>query len=77
MANNKTQDKYHIPFIPSLVDNLILKKIKAATGGNIRLLLNGGSPISGETQRFITNTIAPTSHLPYNHHYRNGIYTFQ
>ena len=51
--------KYHIPFIPSLVDNLILKKIKAATGGNIRLLLNGGSPISGETQRFITNTIAP------------------
>lgn len=52
-----TSKKYHIPFLPSLIDNLIFKKIKAATGGNIRIMLNGGSPISGETQRFINNTI--------------------
>lgn len=51
--------RFHIPFIPSLVDNLIFKKIKAATGGNLRIMLNGGSPISGETQRFISNTIGP------------------
>lgn len=51
--------KYHIPFVPSLVDNLIFKKIRAATGGNIKVMLNGGSPLSGETQRFITNTIGP------------------
>lgn len=49
--------KYYIPFIPSLVDTLIFKKIKQATGGQIRLMLNGGSPINAETQRFITNTI--------------------
>jgi long-chain acyl-CoA synthetase len=54
-----TSKKYHIPFIPSLVDSLIFKKIKAATGGNLRLMLNGGSPLSGETQRFISNTMGP------------------
>lgn len=52
-----TSKKYHIPLIPSLIDSVIFKKIKLATGGNIRLMLNGGSPISGETQRFINNTI--------------------
>jgi long-chain acyl-CoA synthetase len=54
-----TAKKYHIPLVPSLVDTLIFKKIKLATGGCIRLMLNGGSPISSETQRFITNTIGP------------------
>lgn len=55
----ETSKKYHIPLIPSLIDSIIFKKIKAATGGNIRIMLNGGSPISGETQRFINNTIGP------------------
>lgn len=50
--------KYYIPFVPSLIDTLIFKKIKQATGGQLRLVLNGGSPINSETQRFITNTIA-------------------
>lgn len=55
----ETSKKYHIPLVPSLVDTVIFKKIKAATGGHIRYMLNGGSPLSGETQRFITNTIGP------------------
>lgn len=54
-----TSKKYHIPILPSLIDNLIFKKIKSATGGQMRLMLNGGSPLSGETQRFISNTIGP------------------
>lgn len=49
--------KYHIPFIPSLVDSVIFKKIKAATGGQLRLALNGGSPLNTETQKFLTNTL--------------------
>lgn len=52
-----TSKKYYIPFIPNLIDTLIFKKIKAATGGQLRLMLNGGSPINAETQRFLTNTI--------------------
>ncbi|OWB57671.1 hypothetical protein B5S28_g3635 [[Candida] boidinii] len=50
--------KYYIPGT-SIIDNLIFKKVKEATGGNLKLLLNGGSPISGSTQRFITTLIAP------------------
>lgn len=53
----ETAKKYHIPFIPSLVDSVIFKKIKLATGGQLRIMLNGGSPLSGETQRFINNTL--------------------
>lgn len=55
----ETAKKYHLPLIPSLVDNVIFKKIKAATGGQMKIMLNGGSPLSGETQRFISNTIGP------------------
>ncbi|KAG0684012.1 long-chain fatty acid-CoA ligase [Pichia californica] len=52
-----TTQKYYIPFIPSLIDSVIFKKIKSATGGQLRLMLNGGSPINADTQRFLTNTI--------------------
>lgn len=51
--------KYHIPMIPSVIDHTIFKKIKEATGGNLHWILNGGSPISGETQRFVSFTVAP------------------
>ncbi|KAG7823875.1 hypothetical protein KL909_002612 [Ogataea angusta] len=51
--------KFSIPGVSSLIDNVIFKKIKNATGGNLRLILNGGSPISQSTQVFISNTIAP------------------
>lgn len=51
--------KYSIPIVPSILDSIIFKKIKDATGGSLRWTLNGGSPISGSTQRFISYTIAP------------------
>ncbi|ODV62409.1 long-chain fatty acid-CoA ligase FAA4 [Ascoidea rubescens DSM 1968] len=47
----------HIPL--SGIFDVIFKKIKAATGGQLRQILNGGSPISVETQIFISNLIAP------------------
>ncbi|ANZ75849.1 BA75_02360T0 [Komagataella pastoris] len=56
---SKQAMKYcHIPGT-SIIDAVIFRKVKAATGGEIRLLLNGGSPISADTQRFITNLLAP------------------
>ncbi|ODV85055.1 hypothetical protein CANARDRAFT_28775 [[Candida] arabinofermentans NRRL YB-2248] len=51
--------KYSIPVLSSVIDSVIFKKIKAATGGEVSILLNGGSPISGSTQRFISTVLAP------------------
>ncbi|KAK6455375.1 long-chain fatty acid--CoA ligase and synthetase 4 [Scheffersomyces xylosifermentans] len=53
----QTFTNYHIPGA-SLFD-VIFKKIKAATGGELRLVLNGGSPISIDAQVFISTLIAP------------------
>ncbi|KAL4871955.1 hypothetical protein BDV12DRAFT_163443 [Aspergillus spectabilis] len=40
-------------------DNVIFKKLKEATGGRLRVLMNGGGPISKETQKFLSMAIAP------------------
>lgn len=52
-------DKYRIPIVPGIISNVIFKKVKQATGGNIRLMLNGGSPLSFDAQEFITTLIGP------------------
>lgn len=36
-----------------LWDFLVFKEIRAVLGGNIRFMLCGGAPLSGDTQRFI------------------------
>lgn len=52
-----TMSHYHIP--GSSAFDIVFKKVKAATGGQLRLVLNGGSPISRDTQEFITTLISP------------------
>lgn len=42
-----------------ILDSVVFKKIKEATGGRLRICLNGGGPVSKETQRFISMAIAP------------------
>ena len=42
-----------------VLDAVVFKKIKEATGGQIRVCLNGGGPIAKDTQRFISMAIAP------------------
>ena len=42
-----------------LLDSVVFKKIKEATGGRLKLCMNGGGPISKETQQFISMAIAP------------------
>lgn len=41
------------------IGNIIFKKVRKATGGHLRYLLNGGSPISVNAQEFISNLICP------------------
>lgn len=43
----------------NFIGNLIFKKIKEATGGQLRYLCNGGSPISADAQEFLSNVLCP------------------
>jgi len=43
----------------SILDAVVFKKLKEATGGNLRIVMNGGGPVSKETQRFLSMAIAP------------------
>lgn len=43
----------------SIVDSVVFSKIKEATGGRLRICLNGGGPVAKDTQRFISMAIAP------------------
>ena len=42
-----------------VLDAVVFKKIKDATGGRLKICLNGGGPIAKDTQRFISYAIAP------------------
>ncbi|CAJ2513727.1 Uu.00g018460.m01.CDS01 [Anthostomella pinea] len=42
-----------------LLDHVVFKKIKEATGGRLKLCLNGGGPVARDTQEFISMAIAP------------------
>ncbi len=42
-----------------ILDAVVFKKVKDATGGRLRLCMNGGGPIAKETQRFISIAITP------------------
>ncbi|XDT05866.1 AMP-binding enzyme [Nakaseomyces glabratus] len=42
-----------------LISKLVFKKVKEATGGCLRIIMNGGSPISEDAQRFLTNVLCP------------------
>lgn len=41
------------------VDWLVFSKVKAATGGKLRICMNGGGPVAKETQRFISMVVTP------------------
>ena len=42
-----------------ILDSIVFNKIKDATGGNLRICLNGGGPIAKDTQRFISIAVTP------------------
>ncbi|KAJ5725619.1 Long-chain-fatty-acid--CoA ligase 1 [Penicillium malachiteum] len=42
-----------------VLDAVVFKKLKEATGGHLRIMMNGGGPISKDTQKFLSMAIAP------------------
>lgn len=52
-----TLKSLHLP-VP-LLDSVIFKNIKEATGGRLRYVMNGGAPVSISTREFINTLIAP------------------
>lgn len=48
-----TVKRNKIPGLSGVFDQLVFKKIQAATGGRLRLALSGGAAISRETQEFL------------------------
>lgn len=42
-----------------ILDNIVFKKLKDATGGRLRICMNGGGPIANDTQKFISLAITP------------------
>lgn len=42
-----------------ILDAVVFKKIKEATGGRLKLCMNGGGPVAKDTQRFISMAITP------------------
>ena len=42
-----------------VLDAIVFNKLKDATGGRLRICLNGGGPIAKETQKFISVAITP------------------
>lgn len=43
----------------SILDTVVFRKLKDATGGRLRIVMNGGGPISKDTQKFLSMAIAP------------------
>jgi len=42
-----------------VLDTVVFNKVKDATGGRLRICMNGGGPIAKETQRFLSMAITP------------------
>jgi long-chain acyl-CoA synthetase len=43
----------------AILDAVVFKKLKDATGGRLRICMNGGGPISKDTLHFISMAVAP------------------
>lgn len=46
----------------SVIDHTIFKKVKEATGGRLRIVMNGGASISKETQTFMNTVVCSMIH---------------
>ncbi|GAQ43315.1 long-chain fatty acid-CoA ligase [Aspergillus tubingensis] len=41
------------------LDSVAFRKLKEATGGRLRIMMNGGGPVSKDTQKFLSMAVAP------------------
>lgn len=42
-----------------ILDAIVFKKVREATGGRLRVCMNGGGPVAKETQKFISMAVTP------------------
>ncbi|KAL8672557.1 MAG: hypothetical protein Q9168_002993 [Polycauliona sp. 1 TL-2023] len=42
-----------------ILDSLVFSKVREATGGQLRITMNGGGPVARDTQRFLSMCITP------------------
>lgn len=47
------------PFLSGLGERVVLSKVKEVTGGQLKFAMNGGAPISKDTQEFLSVAIMP------------------
>ncbi|CAB4252654.1 similar to Saccharomyces cerevisiae YOR317W FAA1 Long chain fatty acyl-CoA synthetase, activates imported fatty acids with a preference for C12:0-C16:0 chain lengths [Maudiozyma barnettii] len=53
-----TLKRLHLPG-GDAIGRMIFKKVKEATGGRLKFMCNGGSPISSDAQEFLSNILCP------------------
>lgn len=53
LAYNYKMEQISRGYGTPLCDNLVFKKVRSLLGGNMRVLLSGGAPLSAATQRFM------------------------
>ena len=58
MAAKSTMMSLGIPG-SGVLDQIVFNKVKEATGGKLRICMNGGGPIAKDTQRFLSMAITP------------------
>lgn len=58
MAAKRNMLYWGVPGV-QVLDSLVFNKIKEATGGNLRLVLNGGGAIAEDTLQFISYAVCP------------------
>jgi long-chain acyl-CoA synthetase len=47
----------NVPVLGQVADNVVLKSVRAATGGRLRITLSGGAALSHETQKFLDTAL--------------------
>ena len=48
---------YYIPFLSGLTDTVVFNSVRAATGGRLKIMFNGGGAVSRSTQEFLCTAL--------------------
>lgn len=51
--------KDEVPILAGVADSVVLGAVRAATGGQLRFIVNGGAAVSRETQEFLSLALVP------------------
>lgn len=49
--------QYHIPGLAGLTDAIVFNQVRAQTGGNLKIMFNGGGAVSKTTQQFLSTAL--------------------